>query len=231
MNEGEQQTIEARVLVGADGAQSLVAKSCGLGAPAPGPARFALGGHYGGLADLDAYVQMFVEGRTYFALNPLTPTTANAMLIVYEAQMRAHRENIDAFMRDRAARLSGGRLNLQGMHLLGKRVAIGPLAHRARAFSAPGVLLAGDAAQFVDPFTGQGVYLALFGARLAASAIRKTIRGWAAQPRAWREYERSLKAEVRRRRRYGSLVSVALRFPLLAPHARLLAPLLDAVSA
>jgi flavin-dependent dehydrogenase len=47
---------------------------------------------------------------------------------------------------------------------------LGPLAVNARAAGCPGLLLAGDAAGFVDPMTGDGLRFALRGGELAASA-------------------------------------------------------------
>ena len=47
---------------------------------------------------------------------------------------------------------------------------LGPLAVDARAAGVPGLLLAGDAAGFVDPMTGDGLRFAMRGAELAADA-------------------------------------------------------------
>jgi flavin-dependent dehydrogenase len=47
---------------------------------------------------------------------------------------------------------------------------LGPLAVNARAAGCPGLLLAGDAAGFVDPMTGDGLRFALRGGELAAHA-------------------------------------------------------------
>jgi len=45
---------------------------------------------------------------------------------------------------------------------------LGPLACEARAVGVEGALLAGDAAGFVDPMTGDGLRFAIRGAELAA---------------------------------------------------------------
>ena len=45
---------------------------------------------------------------------------------------------------------------------------LGPLAVDARAPGVPGLLLAGDAAGFIDPMTGDGLRFAMRGAELAA---------------------------------------------------------------
>ena len=46
---------------------------------------------------------------------------------------------------------------------------LGPLATEVRAAGLPGLLLAGDAAGFVDPMTGDGVRIAVQGGLLAAT--------------------------------------------------------------
>src|SRR3954463_10258794 len=48
--------------------------------------------------------------------------------------------------------------------------ATGPFASQARRAWAHDALLVGDAADFFDPFTGEGIYAALHGGELAAAA-------------------------------------------------------------
>ena len=47
------------------------------------------------------------------------------------------------------------------------------MAHRARRVIGDGFVLVGDAASFLDPFTGEGVYEALRGATLRADRRRR----------------------------------------------------------
>src|SRR5205823_12522322 len=56
-------------------------------------------------------------------------------------------------------------------------LATGPFARWSQRPVARGggALLVGDAADFFDPFTGQGIYSALRGGELAASAILETL--------------------------------------------------------
>ena len=46
-----------------------------------------------------------------------------------------------------------------------------PVGHRVSAAAGPGWFLVGDAAGFLDPFTGEGIHRALVSAELAADAI------------------------------------------------------------
>jgi flavin-dependent dehydrogenase len=49
------------------------------------------------------------------------------------------------------------------------------MARRARRVAGGGYLLIGDAASFLDPFTGDGIYEALRGATLAAPVISRAL--------------------------------------------------------
>src|SRR5689334_5269323 len=53
--------------------------------------------------------------------------------------------------------------------------SLGPLAVDCRAAGYPGLLLAGDAAGFVDPMTGDGLRFALRGGELAAEAALREL--------------------------------------------------------
>jgi flavin-dependent dehydrogenase len=55
-------------------------------------------------------------------------------------------------------------------------VATGPFASRARRAVAPGAALVGDAADFLDPFTGEGIYAALRGGEMLAERITDGLR-------------------------------------------------------
>jgi 2-polyprenyl-6-methoxyphenol hydroxylase-like FAD-dependent oxidoreductase len=220
---GTMHQIQAAVLIGADGTQSLVAREFGLSAPRHGSRRFAIGGHYAGLQGLDHYLEMFVDGSSYFAINPIDETRANVMLIVEEDFLHANRDDIEGFLRQRAVALSGGRIRFENASLEGKRIAVGPLSHHALRYSVPRVLLVGDAAQFLDPFTGQGVYLALRGAQLAAPAVHSRFFGEVREGNAGKHYESRLRREMRRRSRLSGLVGLLVRVPQVAKRAAWLA--------
>jgi flavin-dependent dehydrogenase len=70
---------------------------------------------------------------------------------------------------------------------MGDAVATSPLVFDKPQPVRAGVLCAGDAAGFVDPFVGDGITLALRGGRLAGEAALRQDAGWYA-----REYRRRL---------------------------------------
>jgi menaquinone-9 beta-reductase len=80
-------------------------------------------------------------------------------------QVLAH----DPLLRDRAA----------DARLIGSPVVLGPLAVDVCDAAIDGLLLAGDAAGFIDPMTGDGLRFAIHGAELAAAAARRALsHGW-----------------------------------------------------
>jgi menaquinone-9 beta-reductase len=54
---------------------------------------------------------------------------------------------------------------------------LGPLAVEVRSAGVDGLLLAGDAAGFIDPMTGDGLRLAMRGGELAAAGALETLEG------------------------------------------------------
>jgi flavin-dependent dehydrogenase len=76
-------------------------------------------------------------------------------------------------------------------------LATGPFASHARRAWAPGAALVGDAADFFDPFTGEGIYSALRGGELLAPFALTALGAERASSRdeAMRGYERARRAE------------------------------------
>lgn len=217
--DGEPQAIRARFVIGADGSHSLIAKKTGLATPQRDPPRFALGGHYAGFTDLASFVEMFVEGSSYFAVNPFDAARANVMVIVRENELSARKNDVDGFLRERARALSGSSTRFAGAHLEGKRLAVGPLAYATRAIARGNVLLAGDAAGFIDPFTGQGVYMALRGGTAAARAIIAAHANPASSRAAVESYAAGVTAEFRLRTRLARIVRGLVRSAALSRRA------------
>ena len=64
-------------------------------------------------------------------------------------------------------------------------------------FWAPGMVLVGDAACFVDPIFSSGVHLATYSALLAARSVNSCLRGTITEDRAFTEFERRYLREYR----------------------------------
>lgn len=214
-------TLRAPVVIGADGLRSVVARRLGLAHVARWPRRVALVAHYAGVRDMGALGEMHVTRAGYVGLAQVSGGLTNVALVVPARAARAFSGNaaaaLDAWLADQpvlAPRFAGA-----------TRVtpvrATGPFASRARRAWAPGALLVGDAADFFDPFTGEGIYAALRGGELAADAAEAMIHARDAQAlrAAGVAYERARHAAFAGKWRVERLIGTAVAVPALLNHA------------
>ena len=94
----------------------------------------------------------------------------------------------------------------------------GRLEHHVRSASGTGFVLVGDAIEFIDPLTGEGLHRAFVSAELAAERSPKRLRG---DPNALADYDRRIRARWRSK----NVVSWVLQAFLSQPgRVRLRAP-------
>ena len=168
--DGTRRSIHARLTIGADGLRSLVARR--LGARRHGrPARLAFVAHVAGFDFLGNRARMHVGPQGYAGLNPIGGGLANVALVVPAARARAARGRATAFFLEELDRFPGLR-GLVGPERIVRPVLVtGPFAAWSGRVTADGAALVGDAADFFDPFTGEGICAALRGAELLASVV------------------------------------------------------------
>jgi flavin-dependent dehydrogenase len=99
--------------------------------------------------------------------------------------------------------------------------ATGPFASRAKRPWHPGAMLTGDAADFFDPFTGEGIYSALRGGELLAEFAHAAVGATSAAThvQALRAYERQRKAVFGGKWRVEQLIGLAVGWAPLLNHA------------
>jgi flavin-dependent dehydrogenase len=163
--------VRARWVVGADGARSGVARSLGVSRPVNAPRRLGLVARYEGISELDGHGEMHVGQGFYIGLAPVPNGQLNVGMALPlphrgDTRLPAQRrfESAIAALPAVAARLRGSR-RLTPIH------GAAPIGHRVARAAGDGWLLIGDAAGFIDPFTGEGIYRALRSARLASEAL------------------------------------------------------------
>jgi menaquinone-9 beta-reductase len=161
--------LQADTLVGADGRGSTVRRLCGLDRK-PVRRRFALVARAHGVAHGDS-VEMHLGPLGQIGLCPLGNGEVNLnLLIAPDSACLLQRMPRDRLLRAAmAATPSLGWRTTRAM--LGPVLATGSLPQGCRAVTGEGLALIGDAAGFCDPFTGEGMSLALAEAEMLATAL------------------------------------------------------------
>jgi menaquinone-9 beta-reductase len=172
--DGARIDVGARLVVGADGRGSVVARALGLRRPHR-LQRLALIQYASGIEGLDDRGEIYVDPPDYSILNPVAPGLVNVSLVVPLAHARPYRGRMEAFFEARIKQLRHLRTRVAGMRAEGPLRVMGPLAYRVREPRVAGVMLAGDAAGFYDPFTGEGLFTALRGAELLAEVAHAAL--------------------------------------------------------
>ncbi|MFN2564324.1 MAG: NAD(P)/FAD-dependent oxidoreductase [Gemmatimonadaceae bacterium] len=198
-------TLRARLIIGADGLRSVVARRLGLARVGRWPRRIALVAHYRGVADVGDCGEMHVERDGYAGLADVGGGLTNVAVVV---PARRGREiaaaGAEHFFEKWLARRAHLAPRLAAAERTSPVLATGPFASHARRAWAPGAALVGDAAEFFDPFTGEGIYAALRGGELLASHLLSLAGARSlADDRAdaCAEVDRALRAYDRARRR------------------------------
>jgi flavin-dependent dehydrogenase len=93
--------------------------------------------------------------------------------------------------------------------------AVGPFDCWTRRATADRVLLVGDAADFCDPFTGEGIYAALAGAELAAARAAAGLRDGRLSAFDLRGYDGDRQRVFGGKWLFERLVSAAVARPLI----------------
>jgi geranylgeranyl reductase family protein len=211
---GDRRATAARLVVAADGRQGVIAESLGLRAPHPRLRRFALRCHFDGVDGLSERGEMHVVPGAYCGIAPLGQRAANVALVLDEGEMAAAGGDVAAFFARALGRWPEIQERLSRARPLGPPRATGPLAVAARRVSAPGVLLVGDAAGFFDPFTGEGITLALRSAELMAPVADLALRSGRLHDLS--RYDRERDAATRDKFLVNRLIQRLLAWPALA---------------
>jgi flavin-dependent dehydrogenase len=208
-------SVPARAFVAADGLRSRLRHFSGLDLPVP-PRRYRYG----------------VSGHYHLAEAPPPRIEVYALpgYEVYLTPVGAHRLNVALLLGRKEARSLSGRLVEryealvaasdalpEGASLVDEPIAAGPFPAGAERLWRANLVLAGDAAGFLDPINGEGMSHALISARLCAEAVHAYLADEAESHFA--AYERRQRALARDANLVARLMLISSTHPALGAWA------------
>jgi flavin-dependent dehydrogenase len=170
--------VAARVVVGADGTHSVVARAAGVARPARLPPRVGLTWHVADPrpeTDPPVDARMVVGRDAYVGLARVPGGRLNIGVVLgpsWLAGLRA--EGAAPTVRrvlDAVPRRDDDPVDWGAAPVCDRIAGASPLGMRVTRRAGPGWFLVGDACGFLDPFTGEGIHRALVSTELAAPAI------------------------------------------------------------
>ena len=190
----------AKVVVGADGATSIIANKLGLDKIDEAHHCVAVRGYYKGITGMTKnielhFVQSIVPG--YFWIFPLDNGLANVGVGLLTKDFKKKKINLRDWMLN----------EIKTNPLFKERFANAEPVSEIKAWNLPfgskrrqnhgnGFLLIGDAASLIDPFTGEGIGKAMASGKLAANAIHEAFVKNDFSEATLAKYERELAAEL-----------------------------------
>lgn len=201
--DGHAQTLMARVTVGADGTKSLLAREMGVVRPLPRLQKLALVTHF----------RTRESGSEPTVTMHLPRDSADACCGVGAACGREGTRNVNIVVPLSEGPLMAGRRQeyfeerlrlsfpavaemLEGAVQVGPLHSVGCFGHYTKRATADGAVLVGDAATFIHPFTGEGVFFALRGGQLAAESIAAALAHGDTSARTLASYDAARRREL-----------------------------------
>ena len=215
--------IETRVVIGADGVRSTVARAAGVARPARLGPRVGLTYHVtdprSDRAGIDA--RMVILPDAYCGLAPVPGGRLNVGIVLAGEAWRRRLATDGAASVARAVLsaippVADDSVAWADAERLDPIEGAAPLGHRVARRGGRHWLLVGDAAGFLDPLTGEGMHRALVSSALAARAVDQHLAGAAD---ALHGYERAMTARFRAKDLVTLLIQSFLSRPALFGHA------------
>ena len=214
---GGRRSLSASIVVGADGLRSIVARRLELATTRLAERRLAFVTHFTGIDGIGDNGEMHVDRDGYLGLADVGGGMTNVAVVVPRSRAREASGNPAAFVDAWISRRRHVAPRFDQAERVTAVLATGPFACVSRRAWAPGAALVGDAADFFDPFTGEGIYAALRGAELLAPRIADALTASKARDadESLRTYERARVREFSGKWAVERIVGAAVSFPAL----------------
>lgn len=190
----------AKVVVGADGSQSVVAAKMGRQDTPEKHHCTALRVYYKNVKDLTPNIELhFVDSILpgYFWIFPLENGTANVGIGMVTSDMKKNKVNLRQVTLDTIANHPMFKKRFEGAEPMGPIQGWTlPFGSHHRKPYGNGFVLVGDAASLIDPFTGEGIGNAMTSGYIASQVIGDALKSGDVSEAALRPYDEKLWAEI-----------------------------------
>ncbi len=178
---GQEKEYRAKITVGADGAQSILASKLGVGEFPPEHTAIAIRAYFNGVEYLKPRLEAYFFSELmpgYFWIFPTGGTNgeANVGLGILFKEKNKRKINLEEMLNNLIKTHPLLKDRFKHAKQEGKtRGWILPLASKPRKMVFDGCVLIGDAAGLIDPFTGDGIGNGLTSASIASKIIIKSL--------------------------------------------------------
>ena len=165
--------IKAKLVIDAGGRNSISLRRLNLKKNSFGRGKVALAAHWKGFKADSHYCYMHVSHPGYTGIAPVSTDKVNVVLVVDKNNLV--KQNVDEFFVKIVLGNQLRRKFLDDCFPIEKVRVTDSLSYSVKKPKCGGLLLVGDATGFIDPFTGEGIYLSLRSSQLAAEVIENAF--------------------------------------------------------
>ncbi|MDH3458839.1 MAG: NAD(P)/FAD-dependent oxidoreductase, partial [Gemmatimonadota bacterium] len=209
-------TVSARVVIGADGLHSRIARALGV-VRWGRRKRVALVTHARDVPGMSDVGEMHVGREGYVGLAPIGRGLTNVAVVVDRHRLRPSGRSLSQF-ETLLSRFPIVADRVRQATLTEEVLAAGPFARLTVRATADHVALVGDAADFYDPFTGEGIYAALRGGELLAEVLISALERDALSAAGLASYDAMRRKEFGRKWFLERVVAFAVAHPAVLNH-------------
>lgn len=192
------QSFSAKLVIACDGAYSAFSKDMAGLITEPAHNCFGLRAYYRNVSGLDD--ENFIELHFlpeilpgYFWIFPLPGGYANIGVGMRADKMSARKINLKKAFENILENNSTMRKRFEGAERVGEVKLFGlPLGSKRRKISGDNFMLCGDAAQLIDPFTGEGIGNAMMSGLYAAQQAKRSLEQNDFSATAIQQYDREV---------------------------------------
>jgi flavin-dependent dehydrogenase len=167
-------SLSSKMVVDAGGRNALSLRKFNLKQEPKGNTKIAFSAHWQGVNLPDDYCYMHVSLPGYTGISSVGNDRTNVVLVVDSSTLGS--EKPEALYHRVLIKNSRRQKILQGGERVEPVRSVESLGFEVKQVPCGGLVLVGDAMGFIDPFTGEGIYLSLRSAQLAGEVIHMGLQ-------------------------------------------------------